>query len=109
MSSTLESLAARFRGARTPDSAVDADGAWHDALIAHCDRPRTAAILRHLRTAAARYEFRFFSDLEAVAASANQHDAILDALRRAEYREAAVQLRQNWEQGLDRISERFVR
>jgi DNA-binding GntR family transcriptional regulator len=99
----LETLAARFRAARTPPRAVSADGAWHEALIAACRCPRTAAILRRLRTAAARYEYRYFSDLASIRASAGQHDRICRALRRGDWREAAATLRRNWEQGLDVI------
>jgi DNA-binding GntR family transcriptional regulator len=108
ISTALLKQAARFRSARSPGRAVDADNAWHETLIDSCDRPRTAAILKQLRTAAARYEYRFFASLDAIASSAAQHDAITAALRRKRYREAAGFLRQNCEQGLERIREHFA-
>ena len=107
VSTTLQKLASRFRCARSPARAVEADNAWHETLIECCDRPRTAAILKQLRTAAARYEYRFFATPAAIRTSADQHDAISAALRRKRYREAGALLYQNWEQGLERIRQHF--
>ena len=107
VSTALHKHAARFRSARSPGRAVEADNAWHEALIDTCNRPRTAAILKQLRTAAARYEYRFFASLDAIATSADHHDAIAAALRRKRFREAGALLLQNWEQGLDRIRQHF--
>ena len=107
VSTTLQKHASRFRSSRSPARAVAADNAWHETLIESCDRPRTAAILRQLRTAAARYEYRFFATPATIHTSANQHDAITAALRRKRYREAGALLYQNWEQGFQRIRQHF--
>lgn len=96
---TLDEINGRFRTAAGPASAVRLDGEWHEALMAACRLPRTAATLGVLRTAAARYECRFFAGSQAVIKSARQHDQILQALRRKAYPRAATLLKQNWEQG----------
>lgn len=107
VSAALQKHAARFRSARSPGRAVEADNAWHETLIESCDCPRTAAILKQLRSAAARYEYRFFATLDAIGKSASQHDAITGALRWKRYREAGALLHENWEQGLARIRQHF--
>lgn len=107
VSAALQKHAVRFRSARSAGRAVEADNAWHETLIDSCHRPRTAAILKQLRTAAARYECRFFTAPEAVATSAEHHDAIMAALRRKRFREAGALLQQNWDQGLERIRQHF--
>jgi DNA-binding GntR family transcriptional regulator len=104
----LASVNSRFRAAMTAESALIWDREWHEELLRQCDRPRTAAILEDLRTAAARYEFRFFSNAVAIAISAHQHTAILRSIRKTRYGDAAAVLRKNWQQGL-RWVERSLR
>ena len=104
----LAAINADFRGARDQTHAVRADRAWHEALIARCGAPRTAAILEPLRAAASRYEYRFFSGRAAILESARQHDAIVQALRRRRYAEAATFLNENWEQGLLWVERSFA-
>src|SRR5262249_10637293 len=99
-SEALEEINNRFRSAADQAAAVHHDREWHGALIRQCRLPRTAAILDILRTAAARYEYRFFGGHHSVATSARQHQQILTALRRKQHKQAAVLLKQNWEQGL---------
>ena len=104
----LAAINADFRGARDQPHAVRADRAWHEALIARCGAPRTAAILEPLRAAASRYEYRFFSGRAAILESARQHDAIVQALRRRRYAAAASFLQENWEQGLLWVERSFA-
>jgi DNA-binding GntR family transcriptional regulator len=104
----LAGINAEFRAARDQQHALRSDRAWHEALLDQCGAPRTAAILRPLRTAASRYEYRFFSGRAAIAESARQHDAIARALKRKRFAEAAGLLRHNWEQGLQWVERSFV-
>jgi DNA-binding GntR family transcriptional regulator len=105
----LSSINATFRQARDQQHALAADRAWHEELLEQCGAARTAAILEPLRSAAARYEFRFFSGRSAIAESARQHDAIVAAIQRRRYVEAARLIRQNWEQGLEWVERSFAR
>lgn len=103
----LRPRGAAFRAATSAGQALAGDRAWHEALINECRAPRTAAILEPLRVAAARYEYRYFSSRAAIVKSADQHDAIVRALQRRRYGEAARLLRRNWQQGLDWVERNF--
>jgi DNA-binding GntR family transcriptional regulator len=104
----LAAINAEFRGARDQQHALRWDRAWHEALLDQCGAPHTAAILEPLRTAASRYEYRFFSGRAAIAESARQHDAIARALERRRFAEAADLLQHNWEQGLQWVEKSFA-
>ena len=69
----------RFRAAKDQAQAVERDREWHETLIGRCGTPRMAAILQGLRTAAGRYEYRFFSGRHVIAESARQHGEIAGA------------------------------
>jgi DNA-binding GntR family transcriptional regulator len=103
----LEELNGRFRAADGRAAAVQYDRAWHQELIQECRLPRTESVLKELRTAAARYEFRFFSGTGVIGKSARQHDRILRALKKKEYRTAAALVRRNWEEGLRWVENNF--
>jgi DNA-binding GntR family transcriptional regulator len=105
----LSAVNATFRQARDQQHALAWDRAWHEELLRQCRAARTAAILEPLRTAAARYEFRFFSGRSAIAESARQHEAIAAAIQRRRYGQAARLIRQNWEQGLQWVERSFAR
>jgi DNA-binding GntR family transcriptional regulator len=105
----LAAINASFRKAQDQQQALTWDRAWHEELVRQSGAARTAAVLEPLRTAASRYEYRFFSGRTAVAESARQHDAIALALRRGRPAEAARLLRQNWEQGLRWVEQSFAR
>jgi len=105
----LVALNARFRAARDQAQAVERDREWHEALIARCGVPRTAAILQGLRTAAGRYEYRFFSGRQVITESARQHAEIAAAIAKGRHPRAAALLRRNWEEGLKWIEKGFRR
>jgi len=105
----LDAINRRFRASRDHAQAVERDREWHEALIGLCGCPRTAAILQGLRTAAARYEHRFFSGPKVIAESARQHDAIAEALRKRRPARAATLLKTNWKEGLRWIEHGFRR
>jgi DNA-binding GntR family transcriptional regulator len=106
---TLAAINERFRQAQDQQQALTWDRAWHEELVRQCEASRTAALLEPLRTAASRYEYRFFSGRTAVAESARQHDAIAASLKRRRCREAIRLIRQNWEQGLQWVERSFAR
>jgi len=106
---SLDRLNQRFCAASNTSEAIQRDRDWHEELIRYCEMPRTAAILGALRTAAARYEYRFFSGLRTVGESTRQHAAILCALRRRKYQQAAILAKRNWEQGLLWVERNFNR
>jgi len=105
----LKRLNKRFRTAIGPAQAVQRDREWHEELLRQCQLPHTAATLEGLRTAAARYEYRFFTGRRVIAESARQHHSILDALRRRQYSRAAILIKRNWEQGLQWVERNFSR
>lgn len=107
--SGLRALGAAFRGAATPEQALTADHAWHEALVAKCRCPRTAALVTPLRIAAARYEFRYFSTPATIRASADQHDAAVRLLQRGRSVQAAAIIKKNWEQGLEWVERNLRR
>jgi len=104
----LHGLGTNFRRASTPEEALMADRAWHEALIAACRAPRTAALLTPMRIVAARYEYRYFSTAAAIRVSADQHDAIMRLLERQRYVQAAALVKKNWAQGLEWVEQHFL-
>jgi DNA-binding GntR family transcriptional regulator len=106
--SGLRDLNLRFRRASNPAAALTADRDWHEALIARCGTPRTAALLTPLRTVAARYEYRYFSRPAAIRSSAVQHDGVIQLLERGRVAEAASLLDKNWDQGLQWVERHFA-
>lgn len=105
----LEEANERFRASKDQAQAVERDREWHEALIGQCGVPRTAAILEGLRTAASRYEYRFFAGRRVIAESARQHGEIASAIRRGRHARAATLLRRNWEEGLKWVEKGFRR
>jgi DNA-binding GntR family transcriptional regulator len=106
--SGLRDLNMQFRRASSPSLALAADRNWHEALIARCAAPRTAALLTPLRVVAARYEYRYFSGAAAIRASAEQHDQVIQLLERGRVPPAASLLEKNWEQGLQWVEKHFA-
>jgi DNA-binding GntR family transcriptional regulator len=105
----LAAINVRFRRSRDSQQALAWDRAWHEELVRQAGAARTAAVLEPLRTAAARYEYRFFSGRAAIVESARQHDAIGLALKRRRCTDAARLIQQNWEQGLRWVEQTFER
>lgn len=104
----LRDLNVRFRRASSPALALAADRDWHEALVARCATPRTAALLTPLRIVAARYEYRYFGRAAAIRTSAEQHDDVVRLLERGRFPRAASVLEQNWEQGLQWVERHFA-
>jgi DNA-binding GntR family transcriptional regulator len=104
----LRDLNVRFRRASSPALALTADRDWHEALVARCSTPRTAALLTPLRVVAARYEYRYFGRAAAIRTSAEQHDDVVRLLERGRFLPAASALEENWEQGLQWVERHFA-
>jgi len=105
----LRDLNIQFRRAPNAALALAADRDWHEALIARCGTPRTAALLTPLRIVAARYEYRYFSRNTAIRSSADQHDRVMELLEGGGFAQAASVLKQNWDQGLQWVERHFTR
>src|SRR5215212_4810315 len=105
----LGAINARFRQVQDQQQALAWDRAWHEELVRQAGAARTAAVLEPLRTAAARYEYRFFAGRTAIVESARQHDAIALVLKRRRRGDAVRLIRQNWEQGLRWVEQTFAR
>ena len=103
----LTEINRKFRAATEAEAAVEHDREWHETLIRQCGLPRSAAILEVLRTAAARYEYRFFSGRGMIRESACQHDAIARAMQKKSFKSAAALVKRNWEQGLQWVERNF--
>jgi DNA-binding GntR family transcriptional regulator len=79
---SLEQLNEKFRRARSPKQALDLDTQWHDRLVSPSRNDRLRSLLVSLRLAIRRYEHLYMSDASMIPASADQHDAILEAFRK---------------------------
>ena len=92
----LEKLNDALRVSKAGFEALELDAGWHEALVSECDNTVLQDQLRSLRMRARRYEVRFLGDSQRVEQSAQQHDAILEALRAGRVEEALERLQNNW-------------
>lgn len=86
-----------------PTEAQQLDDQWHETLLSRCPNRRLLATLRNMKLIVHRYEYAFMSNPDQVAASARQHDSIVDALVEDRLNDAVMLIRQNWLQSVDRI------
>jgi DNA-binding SARP family transcriptional activator len=101
----LRDANARFRAAaRDAPAASAADDDFHRVLTERCDNTLLIAALRPVKQALLRYEGFYMRDPERVAASAAQHDAIIEALERGDQAAAAQLVRANLADGLPDLS-----
>ena len=97
----LRDANARFRAASDDATAASAaDDDFHRVLTERCDNTLLLAALRPVKQALLRYEGLYMRDPERVAASAAQHDAIIEALERGDQAAAAQLVRANLADGL---------
>jgi DNA-binding GntR family transcriptional regulator len=87
---------ARLRSAVDPIAAMAADDDFHVALLRHCDNERLLDVLRPVRRSLLRYERAYMIEPERIERSADQHDAIIDALERGDRAAAAQGVRENF-------------
>lgn len=96
----LKRINAQFRRARSAQQALNLDTRWHDTLISPSNNSRLAGLITSLRRAIRRYEFIYMSDTTLLPASADQHDAILDALRKRNMQTALEAIEANYVLGM---------
>ena len=97
----LRGANARFRAASDDAAAASAaDDDFHRVLTERCDNTLLLTALRPVKQALLRYEGLYMRDPERVAASAAQHDAIIEALERGDQAAAAQLVRANLADGL---------
>jgi DNA-binding GntR family transcriptional regulator len=85
------------------EAALQADGAWHQALVSGCGNDRLLETIRTLKYHAQRYESAYMRHSGTIIQSIAQHRDILRALREGDTERAAGLLDANW-----RISQEFL-
>lgn len=91
----LRSANARLDAATDPEAAITADTDFHDVVVGLSGNPLLPGQLDTLVPVLLRAEFLHF-DAETVAASARQHDTIIEALVAGDADRAASLTRENW-------------
>src|SRR5699024_5859554 len=93
--SHLRSANERLRTATAPEAAITADTDVHDVVVDLSGNPLLPGQLDRLVPVLLRAEYLHF-DAETVAASARQHDAVIDALLAGDADRASALTRENW-------------
>lgn len=91
----LHAANARLASATDPEAAITADTDFHDVVVALSGNPLLPGQLDTLVPVLLRAEFLHF-DAETVAASAQQHEAIIETLLAGDADRAASLTRENW-------------
>ncbi len=78
------------------EAALSQDELWHETLLSRCDNRRLLETIRMLKYHAKRYESGYMRHSGRIIRSAEQHRAILRALREGDRDEAACLLEANW-------------
>lgn len=85
--------------------ASQADSHVHDVFLHKCGNGHLIRIMDDLRRKLRRTEIAYFGGTIVAAASADDHEKIIAALRRGEYELAAAAVRANWDGSLVRLRE----
>ena len=86
-----------------PRAAVAADAALHQVLIGASANPELKSLLRQLKTRYRRLELAYFGDAESLAASYEEHRALIAALRDRDLDAARRILAANWRASVRRL------
>ncbi|MEO0424654.1 MAG: GntR family transcriptional regulator [Pseudomonadota bacterium] len=102
----LRALDAQLRQA-LPDVAavVDADEAWHRALLAHCSNQHLLNLIEHHMTLTRRYELAWFRCHDAVPTASDEHEQVVRALEAGDLDAACDHLHRNLTTSLDPLCE----
>ena len=103
---TMREANARLRAALRggdPHAAVDADVALHQVLTDAADNAELGALLERLKTKYKRLELAYFSDAALLAASYQEHQTLLTALRDGDLQAAGKALAENWRASVARL------
>ena len=90
-------------GRGDPHAAVSADAALHQVLIDAADNPELAGVLEQLKTRYKRLELAYFSDAASLAASYQEHQALISALEEGDKEAAKNALADNWRASAERL------
>ena len=96
----LERLNARLAKAKDADTIIALDDEWHLLLIASCPNEVLLDLIRDFMRRTRRYELALMREQRNVAAATDEHDAIIDALRKNDLGRAMEALRHNLESGV---------
>jgi DNA-binding GntR family transcriptional regulator len=88
-------------------AASAADYAFHSAIVNAAGNTQLAAVLRDLKMHLHRLEALYFSGSAAADISAQEHEAVIEALADGDLDAAGIALEQNWTASLVRVHERL--
>ncbi len=97
---------ARLHEALTTKDAVaasKADYAFHQIFIDQSANPDLIRILNEVKIRLRWLEVAYFRELVVAIQSIREHEAILDALEKGSYEQAAQEIKMNWEESLKRV------
>ncbi len=97
---------ARLHEALTTKDAVaasKADYAFHQIFIDQSANPDLIRILNEVKIRLRWLEVAYFRELVVAIQSIREHEAILDALEKGSYEQAAQAIKMNWEESLKRV------
>jgi DNA-binding GntR family transcriptional regulator len=84
--------------------AIDTDTRFHEALTQECRNRHLIKQLAALKQLVLRYEFAYMQDANWVEDSIEQHEQIIEALTKKDFKQAVEIIEKNWRNGMDRIS-----
>jgi len=76
------------------------DVKWHGLLLAGCGNARLMELIATHREASRRYDLAYFREAGDGLVSADEHDGVLDALERGDWRSASRLLEEHWVSGV---------
>ena len=85
------------------EAALACDTRFHETLIAGCSNQRVLEMLGSLRKVIERYERVYMRDVNLVATSVQQHQAILTALAERNLEQAVAAIETNWRFGMESL------
>ena len=83
--------------------ASQADSDFHDTFLRLCGNDHLVRIMDDLRAKLRRAEIAYFEGALVAAASVDEHERVIAALRRGSFDEAAAGIRVNWDESLKRL------
>ncbi len=86
-----------------PIAASKADYDFHQAFISQSANPDLMRILHEVKIRLRWFEVVYFRESIVAIQSLKEHEAILDALEKGLYEQAAQAIKTNWEESLKRV------
>jgi DNA-binding GntR family transcriptional regulator len=95
----LEKLNRRLAAARSPETAIALDDAWHQELLADCPNLVLVELIENIIRRTRRYELALMRETSNVLRATEDHSRILAALRAGNLDGACTALRHNMQSG----------